>query len=157
LQQLSGLAHNLIVTDSNLHLPATLSGAEEKFRTFLASQNYPKVISWTMPGDVVVDAKRNYWVRTRSAKNAGHAALRYTQGLERRFGIMLKAVCATETVTFAFVFVPIDEADAQRHFMGRGLKFSCPVERYTTSAVTNPLKWKVLSWRNGQRSKLLEL
>jgi hypothetical protein len=33
-----------------------LSTAEEKFRTFLAAQNYPKPICWLMPGDVVARA-----------------------------------------------------------------------------------------------------
>ena len=145
------------MTDANPDPPQMLSTAEEKFRTFLVAQNYPKPICWLMPGDVVVDANRHYWVRKREAEATRYAAHRYSVGLERNFGIKLQAICATEVETFASVFVPEDDLDAQHHSMGRGLKFSCPVERYSASTVRNPLKWRVLWWRNGQRSKDLEV
>jgi hypothetical protein len=157
LQQLSGVAHNSRVTDANLYPPQTLSAAEEKFGTFLASQNYPRAICWVMPADVVVDTNRHYWVRKREAEATRYAALRYSVGLERNFGVKLQAICATESETFASVFVPEDDLDAQCHLMGRGLKLSCPVERYSTSTVRNPLKWRLLWWRNSQRSKELQV
>jgi hypothetical protein len=143
------------VTDPNADPPQTLSAAEEKFRAFLATQNYPKAICWLMPGDVVVDGKRRCWVRKREAEATRFAALRYSEGLERDLGVMLRAICATETETFASVFVPADDTDRQYNLMGRGLKLSCPVERYSTSTVTNPLRWRMLRWRNGKRSKEL--
>src|SRR5215467_7090707 len=37
--------------------PLSLSGAEEKFRAFLASQAYPTTVCWVTRGDVVVDKK----------------------------------------------------------------------------------------------------
>lgn len=157
LQQVRRVAHNSSVTDSNADPPQMLSDAEEKFRTFLASQNYPKAICWLMPGDVVVDRNRRYWVRKRAAEATRFAALRYSEGLERNLGVMLRAICATDAKTFATVFVPEDDTDRQYHLMGRGLKLSCPVERYSTSTVRNPLKWGVLWWLNGQRSKDLEV
>lgn len=157
LQHLREVAHNSRVTDANLDPPQTLTAAEEKFRTFLATQNYPKAIRWLMPGDVVVDTNRHYWVRKREEEGTRYAALRYSVGLERNFGVKLHAICATESETFASVFVPEDDVDAQYHLMGRGLKLSCPVERHSTSTVTNPLKWRLLWWRNGQRSKELEM
>ena len=92
LLQLSSVAHNSIVTDSNADPPQTLSAAEEKFRTFLATQNYPKAICWLMPGDVVVDKSRCYWVRKREGEATRFAALRYSDGLERNLGIMLHAI-----------------------------------------------------------------
>ena len=106
-----------------------------------------------MPGDVVADTNRHYWVRKRDAEETGYAALRYSVGRERNFGIKLQAICATESETFASVFVPEDDRDAQYYLIGRGLKLSCPVERYSTSTVMSPLKWCLLWWRNGQRSK----
>ena len=145
------------MTDTNPDPPETLSAAEEKFRTFLATQNYPQLICWLLPGDVVVDTNRHYWVRKREAEATRHAALRYTEGLERNLGVMLQAICATEAETFASVFVPEDDLDAQYHLMGRCLKLSCPVERYSTSTVRNPFKWRLLWWRNGKRSKDLEV
>jgi hypothetical protein len=157
LQQLRGVAHNSRVTDANPDPPDTFSAAEEKFRTFLATQNYPTTICWLMPGDVIVDMNRHYWVRKREAEGTGYAALRYSVGRERNFGVKLQAICVTESETFASVFVPENNLDAQYHLIGRGLKLSCPVERCSTSTVTNPLKWFLLSWRNGQRSKKLEV
>lgn len=146
-----------MLTDDNPGPPQTLSAAEEKFRTFLAMQNYPKAICWLMPGDVVVDTNRHYWIRKREAEATRYAGLRYSVGLERNLGVMLQAICATEAETFASVFVPEDDLDAQSHLIGSGLKLSCPVERYPTSIVRNPLKWRVLWWRYGERSKELEV
>jgi hypothetical protein len=96
LQQLRGVAHNSRVTDANPDPPDTFSAAEEKFRTFLATQNYPTTICWLMPGDVVVDTNRRYWVRKREAEGTGYAALRYSAGRERKFGVKLQAICATD-------------------------------------------------------------
>jgi hypothetical protein len=145
------------VTEANPDLPQTLSAAEDKFGTFLATQNYPESIYWIMPGDVVVDTSRHHWVRKCGAEGPRYAALRYAVGLERNFGIKLQAICATESETFASVFVPENDVDAQYNLMGRGLKLSCPVGRYSTSTVTNSLRWRILWWRNGQRSKVLEV
>ena len=86
-----------------------------------------------MPGDLVVDTNRHYWVRKREAKASSYAAQRYSEGLQHKFGVMLQAICATEMETFASVFVPKDDFDAQLHLMGHGLKLSCPVERYPAS------------------------
>jgi hypothetical protein len=156
LQQLTELAHNSRVIDPNADPPNTLSAAEEKFRTFLTTQNFPKAICWLMPGDVVADKNRRLWVRNRGAEGTRYAAQQYSVGLERNCGIELEAICATETETFASVFVAEDDLDAERHLMGRGLKLLCPVERFATSAVTNPLKWRLLWWSNNRRSKRLQ-
>ncbi len=145
------------MTDANADPPQSLSAAEEKFAAFLATQNYPKTICWVMRGDVVVETNCHYWVRKREAEATRYAARRYSVGLERNFGVKLQAICATESETFASVFVPKNDLDAQYHQMGRGLQLSCPVERYSTSIVTNPLKWCLLWWRNGQRSKKLQV
>jgi hypothetical protein len=153
-----GVTHNSRVTGANPDPPPqTLSAAEETFRTFLASQNYPKAVCWVMPGDVVVDTNCHYWVRKREAEATRYAALRYSVGLERNLGVKLQAICATESETFASVFIPEDDLDAQYHLMGRGLKLSCPVEKYSTSAVRNLLRWRLLRWRNGQRGWELQV
>jgi hypothetical protein len=145
------------MTDSNADPPRTLADAEQKFSRFLASQNYPDAICWLMPGDVMMDRKRHHWIRKRRTKAAKFAALRYSDGVERKLGIHLRAICATEDETFASVFIPEDELDAQCHQMGRGLKLSCPVERHCTSAISNPVQWLVLWCRHGRRSKMLDV
>lgn len=79
------------------------------------------------------------------------------EGLERNLGIELRAICATDTETFACVFVPPDDLDRQDHLMGRMLKLSCPVERRPASTVRNPIKWFALRQLNGRRSHVAEL
>ena len=151
---MTGLAHNSRVFDANTDPPKTLSAAEEKFRTFLAAQNYPTTICWLMPGDVVADRNRHFWVRKRGAEATRYAAAQYSVGLERNVGVELEAICATDMDTFASVFIPEDAMEAERYLMGRCLKLTCPIERNATSAVTNPLKWKLLWWWNIRQSGL---
>ncbi|HEX4488442.1 MAG TPA: hypothetical protein VH088_19340, partial [Terriglobales bacterium] len=89
LQQLREVDHTYTMTSTKPDPPETLSEAEEKFRTFLATQNYPQAICWLMPGDVVIDTNRHFWVRKRAVKATRYAALRYSEGLERNLGVML--------------------------------------------------------------------
>ncbi len=152
LRQLTWNRHNSRVPDFVPDSPA-FEAAEQKFSGFLRSQNYPQKICWLMPGDVVVDNERHYWVRDRKA----NAAFRYAEGIHQNLGILLVAVCSTETETFASVLVPDDDVEAQYHLMGRGLKLSCPVEKYPTTATTNPLHWLLLRLRYGNQSKMLEV
>ncbi len=140
-------ADNSGVPDLDPKLPETFSDAERGFKRFLASQNYPDSICWLTPGDLVIAQNRHYWARKRGAKQSEIAALQYRFGVQRNLGILLEAVCATETETFARVFIPEDDIDAQYRLIGRGLKLSCPVERYRMSAVTNPVHWLFLRLR----------
>jgi len=149
--------HNFRVTELSVDPPITLYAAQEKFRQFLSDQNRPSAICWVERGEVLVDTKSCYWVKPRKAMTAKHATLRYAEGLKRNLGIELRAICGTDTETFASVFVPEDERDAQYHLMGRGLKLSCPVERYSTSVIRNPFRWWTLSLANRQRSRMLEI
>jgi hypothetical protein len=135
------------VTDSAPDLPSTLKEAEEKFSAFLASQNYPATISWISFVDLLVDKKTHFWIRPRPNAEED-AAQRYAEGLRRKFGIELRAICATDAETFASVFVPADDLDSLNHLMGHGLKLTCPVKRYSTSRVRSRVKWLALRWRN---------
>ena len=156
LHQSDVIAHNSRVSDLSPDPPKTLKEAEQKFRGFLSRANYPDAICWLIPGDVVASAG-HYWVRKRGAKAEQYAAFRYAEGVNRNLGILLEAICATEEETFASVFVPEDDADAQSHLMGPVLKLSCPVERYAATAITNPLRWLWLWCRHGKQSERLEV
>src|SRR5215472_2654360 len=80
-----------------------------------------------------------------SHRRAGTAGThRYAQGLGRKLGIELRAICATNVETFASVFIPEDDVDSQYHLMGHGLKLTCPVKRYSTSTVRSSIKWLAL-------------
>jgi hypothetical protein len=136
------------VTDStSSDPPATLKVAEEKFSAFLGSQGYPKAVCWVEPSDLIVDAKRHYWIRSRR-EAAMRAEQQDAKGLGRNLGVQLQAICATNAETFASVFVPEDDLDRQYHLMGRVLKLSCPVEMRLASTVQNPLRWLMLRLRN---------
>jgi hypothetical protein len=149
-------AHNLCVADLNQDPPQTLREAEEKFRSFLRRENYPETICWLIPGDLVASSGPHYWVRKRGTEAEQYAATRYAEGVDRGLGILLRAICATNAETFATVFVPRDSVDAQYHLLGPALRVSCPAERHSTTAITQPLRWQWLRWRYGKQSDLLE-
>src|SRR5262249_16824364 len=113
----------------------------------LASQNYPAKVCWIALGDLLVDKKTHFWIRP-GPNAAEHATERYAQGLDRKLGIELRAICATDVETFAFVFVPRDDLDSQYHLMGHGLKLVRPVKSYSTFKVRSRIKWLALRWRN---------
>lgn len=137
--------------------PPTLAAAEPRFHSFLRSQKLSQTVCWLMPGDVVVAEGPHFWVRKRGAEALRYANARYAEGLRRNLGILLEVVCTTENETFAAVFIPEDDIDAQYRLMGRGLKISCPVNRCATSATTNAFRWSLLRWRYGQQSRILEV
>lgn len=146
-------AHNSSVTDSVPDPPPSLAVAEEKFSAFLASQKYPKALFWIFPGDVVIDKEARYWIKPDRGATREHAALSYEKGLKRNLGIWLKAICASETETFATVFVPEDDLDAQYHMMGRCLKLSIPVGRCSASIMESRFRWLLLWLTYGRRSE----
>jgi hypothetical protein len=142
--------------DVELDPPPTLAAAEPRFQSFLRSQKLSEIVCWLMPGDVVVADGPHFWVRKRGTETLQYANARYVEGLRRNLGILFEVICATEKETFAAVFIPEDEIDAQYRLMGRGLKISCPVKRYATSATTTLFRWSLLRWRYGKRSGILE-
>jgi hypothetical protein len=145
------------VSNLNLDPPRTLKQAEQAFRSFLQRENYPERICWLIPGDVLASNGPHYWVRKRGIEAEQYAATRYAKGVDRGLGILLRAICATNEETFASVFIPESTADAQEHLLGPFLRISCPVERHSTTAVSNPLRWLWLRWRHGSASDLLEV
>ena len=143
--------------DSAADLPRTLAAAEELFREFLAHNGYPPDVHWLVKDSVVSAAQRECWIRDDRVKATENANLRYLAGLQRNLGIALRAVCASNTTTYATVFVPTDDVDAQYNLMGHGLKLSCPTERISAAVVKHPIKWFFLKLRYGRRSRALEL
>jgi hypothetical protein len=140
------------VTNSVPDPPPSFIVAEEQFREFLGSQNYPKALFWVFPGDVVIDRERCCWITPHRGAAREQAAQSYEKGLQAGHGICLRAICASETETFTMVFIPADELDSQYHLMGQCLKLSCPTEKLAASTCKNPLKWLVLTLVNGKRS-----
>jgi hypothetical protein len=145
------------MTEPDTDPPETLAEAIEKFKKFLSVQQWPETIRWLTPDNVLVDRRGQFWVRERGTMAFEHAKLRYSEGVERNLGIALSAVCATDTETFASVFIPADDLDRQYHLMGCVLKLSIPTSRKSAVTVENRLRWWILALRNKRRSMILEL
>ena len=144
------------MSDPTFDPPRSFAEAEVRFGQFLASNGYPATIGWLKSDHVLVDTPSQRWV-DRGAKALDDAKLRYAEGLRRNLGIALYAICATDKVTFASVFVPEDDVDAQYRLMSRGLKLSCPTSRLSASVITNRLRCVILALRDRGRSKMLGL
>ena len=151
------LADNPDMTVPSSDPPETLAEAVEKFKKFLSAQHWPESIRWLTHDNVLVDRQGQFWVRERGTMALEHAKLRYSEGVGRNLGVALSAVCATNTETFASVFVPGDELDRRYHLMGRVLKLSIPTSRRSAFTVKNPLRWWILGLRHKRRSMILEL
>jgi hypothetical protein len=113
------------------------------------------VIHWIFYGDVVADTAGQFWVRERDVRASEQAEAQYSAGINKKRGIELNALCASELETFATVYVPTDDIDAQYRLIGCGLKLKCGTPRRAALVVSNPIKWWLLWRRNGERSKLL--
>ncbi len=133
------------MTDSLPDCPPMFEAAELKLSTFISSQNYPDTIYWVTSADLLIDAKRHFWIRLRPEAKE-HAALKYAEGIDNKLGIELRVICATDRETFASVFIPKSDVDAQYHLIGSALKLTCPMKRHSTSVVRNRLKWLFLCW-----------
>ena len=137
--------------------PRTLDAAEQRFAQFLVRNGYPADVRWLVADNVVVDKRRRCWIREDNERASAEANRRYLAGLERNLGIALRAVCCSGAMTFATVFIPVDDLDAQYQLMGRCLKISCPTETIQASIVKNPIRWFFLKLRYGRQSEMLEL
>jgi hypothetical protein len=137
--------------------PTTFDAAEQLFREFLVRNGYPSNVRWLVPDNVVPDKSKRYWIREDNGKASAEAHRRYVAGLERNLGISLRAICSTDTTTFATIFVPADYLDAQHNLMGRGLKLSCPTEAAPACTVVSPIRWFLVRLRYGRRTRMLEL
>jgi len=130
-------------------LPTSLAEAANKFARFLADNGYSPNIRWLVADDAVIGSRCDIWVRdSKTDKGIAEANRRYAAGLSKELGVALIAHCTTGAETFASVFVPEDDTDAQYALMGRGLKLSCPAKVIRASAVANPIRWWWLKLRN---------
>lgn len=143
------------MTESGIDLPESLAAAEERLSCFLQRNGYPPRVRWVVAEDIVFDSGRRCWTRADQIETGlAEARRRYSLGLVRNLGIALNALCASETETFAAVFIPTDETDAESHLMGRCLKMSCPVTKTRASTVSNRIRWLYLRLRNHNLSRM---
>lgn len=138
------------MTDRVSTPPKVFSDAEKRLSTFLVEHGYPATVRWLLPEDVIPGGER-YWINPREPESTETATHNYRCGLQKNLGINLRAVCADDSTTYATVFVPVDDLDAQNNLMGRGLKLSCPARKVKAVRITNRLRWRYLTLRYKDR------
>lgn len=132
--------------DSALPIPDSFEEASLRFREFLRSQGWPDQVQWLTAGTVLFSKKRHYWINSRKIDEGMILAREtYQQGVKRGLGIGIEALCQTDSATFAYVFAPTDQDEAQRLLIS-GLKLSVPLDSPPAKLVVNPLRWWVLHW-----------
>lgn len=137
--------------------PRSFEAAGQLFGEFLARNDYPTVVRWLTPDDVVAEQRQRYWIRDNGVKALADANRRYEVGVVRNLGIALRALCSNNTTTFATVFVPADGLSAEMNLLGEGLKLSIPSERVVASVVKNPFRWMFLRLKFRGRRRMLDV
>jgi len=135
--------------DLLLTAPIALAIAEERFKEFLTQNSYPADVRWILAKGLLIDKLGRYFVHHVDQvylDGAQEAHRRYAVGLDRQIGISLRAYCASETETFASVFVPADAIDAQYRLMGPGLKMTCPTQILPAQMVESGGRWLLLTY-----------
>jgi hypothetical protein len=124
--------------DSALPVPDSLDDAFLRFREFLRLQGWPDRMQWLTAGTVLFSKKGHYWIKSRKVGEGMTLAREtYQQGVSRGLGISIEALCQTDSVTFAYVFVPTDQDEAERMLI-RGLKLSVPLDFSTSTTGGKP-------------------
>jgi hypothetical protein len=76
--------------------------------------------------------------------------------VERGFGVSLEAFGHAEEITYAWVFVPADETDAEYRMVGsEHLKLTIPQERVSLRVVKNPASWWLIRLRMSANRRFL--
>ena len=138
------------------NLPRNFDVAEAEFGRFLAQHAYPSDIAWISMDDVIVDHAGRYFVRPHGGHSRADWERRYLLGVQRGLGVQLRAICASERQTFAFVNAPKDATDAQYRMIGPGLKMSCPDRLVRASRLAGGVRWCLLKIRNRERRRVLQ-
>ena len=125
-------------------VPDPLEEAALRFREFLRTQGWPDQVQWLTAGTALFSKKGHYWINSRKVdEGVAYARETYQQGVKRGLGISIEALCKTEAVTFAYVFVPTDRAEAERLLIS-GLKLSVPLNPEPARVVGNVFWWWIL-------------
>ena len=138
--------------------PEKIEIASRQFSAFLASESWPAKICWLTREDILIGCRDfRFLVRPQHEKGLKEAERTYRLGLQRGLGIALIALCASDRETFTCVEIPEDDLDRQCRLMGKKLKLSHPAEKRKSTVVHSDLRWKTLSARYAERSKLIWL
>jgi hypothetical protein len=132
------------VNDSASLIPGTPDEAVVRFRVFLRENGWPEQVHWITRESVLISKKCEYWIKARP-NHETQSILRatYLEGVKRELGISMAALCKIEASTFAYVFIPADQEEAER-LMIDGLKLSTPASSRTAYLAKNSFVWWLL-------------
>jgi hypothetical protein len=132
--------------------PTTLLDAQNQLSEFLERQGWPTRVVWLQRNDLLPE-RQTFWVGPQDSAQTFAAAERvYEEGRRRGLGISVEAICADKKSTFAAIFLPRDEDEAQRLMIPQGLKLGVPVE-HRRATVVNALRWAFLRMRFAFKSE----
>ena len=127
-----------------------------RFQKFLKEVSYPTTVVWVKQDDVILTDKHLIYIKQCiPQKNESDAQRTYGLGMNRQLGVLFGALCSTDEVTYAYVWVPTDELDAQRALMPRDLKLSAATgtDRIRGMVVRSRLLSACLSIRYRRKQK----
>jgi hypothetical protein len=125
-------------------IPGSFDEAIAGFREFLRAQGLPDQIRWVTQRSVLISSRGFYWIKFQNiADDLAIAHETYVKGINRGMGISINALCKTEANTFAYIFVPEDQEEAERLLIG-GLKLSVPINIPKAKLIDNPFAWWAL-------------
>jgi hypothetical protein len=123
--------------------------ATRSFEEFLSEQGLPSDLCWVFQEDVVFRGKRIFIKISNPTENWHQAEACYELGRSRNFGMNLHAFCLLESRPCCYVILPEGDLDAQYMLMANSLlKYSVWTDLREAEAVSNPLRWQMLRWRN---------
>ena len=140
-------------------MSASFEDSFAEFRQFLSANGYADQVIWLTPDDVILTGRRLVYLRVQSARTNEESARRLFQlGISKQTGVLWGALCEREGATYAYVWVPRDEREAETHLMAEGLKMSVRAEssRLQAKPIRNPFHWRYLRFRYRKEQKFKE-
>ena len=123
--------------------------ATKSFAEFLSGRGLPSDLCWVFQEDVVFRG-RSIFIRSANLTENWHQAKAcYELGRSRNLGVNLHAFCLLRSRPCCYVVLPEDDVDAQNLLMVNSLlKCSVWTDLKEAEAISNPLKWRLLRWKN---------
>jgi hypothetical protein len=130
--------------------------AVRSFEEFIGENSYPPHVVWVRAQEVAVAPHRRLFVRDPTAlDNEEHARATFAAGMQNEMGVLFSTLCELGGVTCCYVWTPVNEHEAGKILMPRGLKMSATSaeSRLHGKAMKNALMWRWLRWKHRKRQQ----